>query len=507
MKNCSIMALLLCLLCFQAALAQEPEQKCPPGTDCSKVEAKCPTGTKCPEKAKPKLTISPQSITVTAFQDGAVALEPTMTVIDMTKFEASGSVDRVEDVLKHMTGIDVIQGTGGADPQQMIMMRGFDDSRFQVAIDGRPITAPTAGADTFVDWSSLTTGDIEKIEIIRGSASARYENAAGGVINIITKRGQRGTTLAPRVSVDASYSSFNTLNTRGTMSGGAGHLGYLINFGNRKSDGFLRNNYWDGMDYSGRLDYSLPWKGLVSASFKRSELDQGYPVVNDPSVSLTGYVYTYDPDAPLVQKDADSLRMGRLLSYPGGKSYKIKKKAQFDLSYDQPLGNSNLSLKYFQDRGSEDSYSYQLSSPISKTAPIQTYQGSKLGAAFAGDRKEKTFGVMLDYQMNFWARHSLSIGYSQRRMEVHNTPDIYRIQGGYIEDQYALTNKLTLNMGLRYMHVREFSYAYKDPGTTLSYRHKIYTKEWLPKFTATYQFNPETEVFASVNRDYHLPGC
>lgn len=489
MNRCITTAALFCLLCVQAVAAQAPERKCPPGVECSD-DGATPAGASPSEKAKAKLSIAPETIVVSAgFQDGAVALEPTKTVIDLTKFEASGSVDRVEDVLKHMTGIDIIQGTGGADPQQVVMMRGFDDSRFQVAINGRPITAPTAGADTFVDWSSLTTGDIERIEIIRGSASARYENSVGGIINIITKKG-RAEGLTPRASADVSYSSFNTINTRGTMSGGVGDLGYFVNFGNRKSDGFLRNNYWDGMDYSGRLDYVFKWKGSLTTSFKRSELEHGYPVVNDPALS------TYDPDYPNVSEDADTLRMGRLISYPGGKSYKIKKKSQFDISYEQPFGATTFSLKLFEDRGSEDSYSYQRS-------------GRRLVQAFSGqgDRKEKTTGVMADYMINMWAKHALSIGYSHRRMEVHNMPDIYRIQGGYVEDQYAVTNKLTLNMGLRYMHVREISYAYADPGTTRKYRHKLFTKEWLPKFTATYRFNPETEVFASVNRDYHVPGC
>jgi outer membrane receptor protein involved in Fe transport len=495
--------LLVCLICIQATLAQDTGQKCLPGANCPKEDENCPPGANCPAKQKTKLSISPQTVIVTSgFQDGAVTLEPTKTVIDLEKFESSSSVDRVEDVLKHVAGIDVIQGTGGADPQQVVMMRGFDDSRFQVAIDGRPITAPTAGADTFVDWSSLTMGNIERIEIIRGAASARYENAAGGVINIITKKGKKEDSLVPKSSADVSYSSFNTLNTRGAISGGVGPLGYFISFGSRDSDGFLRNNYWNGMDYSGRLDYSLPGKGSLKTSFKRSEIDQGYPVVNDPKSKYS----KYDPDYPTVSDDADTIRMGRLISYPGGKSFKIKKKTQFDLSYDQPLGNTNLSVKYFQDRGSEDSYSYQLNS-AKGTKLVQTYQGSLMGVAFPGDRMEKTFGVMIDYQLNIWKKHSLTVGYSQRRMDVHNTPDIYRIQGAYIEDQYSPIKGLTLTLGLRNMRVREYSYAYKDPGTTRSYRHIIITKEWLPKFTATYDFNAGTQVFASVNRDYHVPGC
>jgi hypothetical protein len=506
---------LCCLLCFQAVIAQDTGQK-------TKQEEKCPAGAKCPEKEKPKHEIPSQTIVVeSGFQGGAVTLEPSKTVIDMTKFEQSGSVDKVEDVLKNIAGIDVINGTGGADPQQMIMMRGFDDSRFQVAIDGRPVTAPTAGADTYVDWSSLTVGNIEKIEIIRGASSARFENSAGGVINIITRKGVKGDTTTPKVSADTSYSSFNTLTTRGTINGGVGDLGYLINFGSRSSDGFLRNNYWNGLDYSGRLDYSLPGQGSLSSSFKRSDLEYGYPTVNTPTSKFNQYMgQPYDPNYPIVNDDGDTLRIGRLISYPGGNSYKKRKETHFDTGYTQPLGNTKLSLKYFADWGSEDSYSYQLISPLGTTIDsktkkpvIQLDSKTKLPftQTFSGQapRQEKVWGAMLDYQLNIFAKHAISVGLSHRRMGVMDNVDSFRISGAYIEDQYAVTRKLILNLGVRLMAVREYGYAYADPNVSSSatYRHKVFTRLVLPKFTASYRFNPVTEVFFSVNKDYHLPGC
>lgn len=477
---------LCCLLCLQAVIAQDTGQK-------TKQEDKCPAGAQCPEKEKPKPLLPTETIVVTSiFQDGAVTLEPTKTVIDVSKFGSSGNVNRVEDILMHITGIDVIQGTGGVDPQQEVMMRGFDDSRFTVAVNGRPITSSSARSETFVDWSSLTTGDIEKIEITRGSASAKFESSVGGVINIITKKRHKENTLTPKSSAEASYSSFNTWETKGMIRGGAGPLGYLVNFGSSKSDGFLRNNYYDGMNYSGRLDYELPGKGSISTTFKRSEIELGYPVVNDP-----GY-FDYDPDYPLVKRDADTIRLGRNISYPGGQSYKIRKAAHFDLNYDQPLGHTNLSIKLYQSRGSEDTHSFEWNAKSKKPADVFAGQDS---------RRERTRGVMFDYLINLWAKHSITVGYSHRRMEVAATPDIYRIHAGYIEDQYALTNKLILNMGLRYVELREYSYAYKGPNDKSSYRHINHTKEWLPKFTATYKFDKNTEVFTSVSRDYHVPGC
>jgi outer membrane receptor protein involved in Fe transport len=528
-KSPIFVLMLLCMLYWQA-FAQEPDKKCPPGVNCPQEEKDCPPGANCPSKDKPKIYIKPEIVVVTAgFQDGAVSLEPTKTVIDVSKFESSGSMDRVEDILKRVAGIDVIEPTGGADPQQIIMMRGFDDSRFQVAIDGRPMTAPTAGNDTFTDWSSLALDNIERIEIVRGSASARYENATGGVINIITKKGKKEGSAVPKPSAELTYSSFNTLTSKGSLSGGAGKLGYFLNFGSRNSDGFLRNNYYNGRDYGGRLDYSLPGKGSLRASFKRIDFTMGYPIVNDPnakiydpaSASYNPNILPYDPNYPVVKEDADTLRKGRLLSYPADRtnpfsqSLKARKLTKIDVSYDQPIGNSSLSIKYFIDRASEDNWSWQLNSASGKTL-IETYEGDPFvfGAATNDppqDAMERNYGAMFDYQMNFWKKHSLFVGYSHRRMATADMPDLYRIQGIYAEDQYAVTNKLTLSYGLRYEMIRNFTYAYKDPdqnqSTALSYRHLIFNNEWLPKFSASYRFNPQTEVFVSVNRDTHFPGC
>ena len=47
-----------------------------------------------------------------------------------------------------------------------------------------------------VDFSRLTMDNVERIEIVKGAASALYgSNAVGGVVNIITKKG--GPALDP----------------------------------------------------------------------------------------------------------------------------------------------------------------------------------------------------------------------------------------------------------------------------------------------------------------------
>ncbi|MDY6856170.1 MAG: TonB-dependent receptor plug domain-containing protein [Thermodesulfobacteriota bacterium] len=461
------------LFCCHEAFAQTEDEECPD----------------CPPKERERVKLD--DVFVHAFHGGAVTITPTKTIVDIEKFGKSGSVERVEDILMHLTGIDLMRGSTGADPQSVIMMRGFDDSRFTIAIDGRPITAPTAGADTYVDWSSLTTGDIEKIEVIRGGASALYENSQGGVINIITRKGTKRETLVPKITLRSGYTRFETYLERIAVDGGTGDLTYFGNFGYKESEGYLRNNDWRGRDYSARLSYSFPFQGNVTLSYKASELDLGYPVVNDPNRA------DYDSDYPKVYEDADSLRKYRNLSYPGGNSEKNKETNHLDLIFEQPIGDGTFTFQLFQTRGEEDSWSYEMNSDGDL---VQKYSGGE-------DREEQQQGGRLQYHFDLWKDNSLTIGYDHRRMEVASTKDIYRIQAGYFEDIWAITHNLSLSLGLRYIHVREYSYPFADASSTEKYRHLIYTKELLPKSTLHYRVSPETEFYISANRDYRVPGC
>jgi outer membrane receptor for ferrienterochelin and colicin len=52
-----------------------------------------------------------------------------------------------------------------------------------------------------VDWSQIPLEQIERIEILRGPGSVAYgDNAAAGVINIVTKRPQKPFSFEAGVS-------------------------------------------------------------------------------------------------------------------------------------------------------------------------------------------------------------------------------------------------------------------------------------------------------------------
>jgi vitamin B12 transporter len=110
-------------------------------------------------------------------------------VIDSTDIERSVAAD-LTDVLKKNAGVDVVQYSGALSG---IGIRGFRpqfsgiNKRSLLLIDGRP--------SGVTNLATLLLGDVERIEVLKGAASAVYGSSAmGGVVNVITRqsRGRLG---------------------------------------------------------------------------------------------------------------------------------------------------------------------------------------------------------------------------------------------------------------------------------------------------------------------------
>jgi vitamin B12 transporter len=121
------------------------------------------------------------------------------------------------DVLKKTAAVDVVQFPGLLSG---ISVRGFRPQYFGInprtliLINGRP-----AGANNL---ATLEMAAVERIEVLRGPASALYGSSAmGGVVNVITR--QSAGPLQGRVTL--GYGSFDT--RRADLIAGGGLLGDL----------------------------------------------------------------------------------------------------------------------------------------------------------------------------------------------------------------------------------------------------------------------------------------
>src|SRR5262249_35014951 len=95
----------------------------------------------------------------------------------------------VADVLRMVPGLAVNRSGGGVGTLTQVRIRGAEANQTLVLIDGIEVNDPSGGSE--FDFGNLLTSGIERIEILRGPQSALYgSDAVGGVINIITKRGE-----------------------------------------------------------------------------------------------------------------------------------------------------------------------------------------------------------------------------------------------------------------------------------------------------------------------------
>ena len=132
------------------------------------------------------LVINPV-VSIASYQDtplGDVLLSA--DVITQQEIEAS-SATSFGELISQKTGIEVTR-SGGPGAQTSIFLRGQASKNFVLLIDGVKAQTDTYGNLRPMD---LPVNQIQKIEVLKGNASALYGDAAiGGVINVITKTGQ-----------------------------------------------------------------------------------------------------------------------------------------------------------------------------------------------------------------------------------------------------------------------------------------------------------------------------
>ncbi|WP_272522238.1 TonB-dependent vitamin B12 receptor BtuB [Providencia sp. PROV202] len=167
----------------------------------------------------------------------------------------------VIDVLRRLPGVDVAQN-GGMGQQSSLFIRGTESRHVLVLIDG--VRLNQAGISGSSDMSQIPISLVQRIEYIRGARSAVYgSDAVGGVINIITRRDNDGTTLNAGIG-SYGYQNYNgsmqqKIGENTTVTGAAAYThttGFDVeargNTGGHPQpdkDGFLNKTLWLGVEH------------------------------------------------------------------------------------------------------------------------------------------------------------------------------------------------------------------------------------------------------------------
>ncbi|HRB82566.1 MAG TPA: TonB-dependent receptor plug domain-containing protein, partial [Nitrospira sp.] len=190
-----------------------------------------------------------------------------ITAQDMKK----QNIRNVADALRLAQGLAVFSN-GGPGTEVNARIRGGSSSQTLVLIDGAIVNSGTLGSYNF---ANLTTDNIERVEVLRGAQSMLWgSDAMGGVINIVTKRGQGPLSATGFME----YGSFASLREGGMVSGKQGAVDYSFSLSRWDTSSFSAVNYrrgagerdsyrnWQGsgrigvdLPKDGRLDFTMRW--------------------------------------------------------------------------------------------------------------------------------------------------------------------------------------------------------------------------------------------------------
>lgn len=151
--------------------------------------------TSVPALAQDGSTIVLDTVVITAEEQIRQALG--VSQITEEDLEKTPVVNDIAEIVRRMPGVNLSGNSpsGQRGNQRQIDIRGMGPENTLILIDGKPVLSRTAvkmgrsgERDTRGDSNWVPVELIERIEVLRGPAAARYgSGAAGGVVNIITK--------------------------------------------------------------------------------------------------------------------------------------------------------------------------------------------------------------------------------------------------------------------------------------------------------------------------------
>jgi ferric enterobactin receptor len=137
-------------------------------------------------------------ILVQATAEQELKQQPGVSIITAEDIKKEPPVNDLSQIIRKMPGVNLTgnSATGNRGNNRQIDIRGMGPENTLIMVDGVPVTSRNAvryswrgERDTRGDSNWVPPELVERIEVIRGPAAARYgSGAAGGVVNIITKR-------------------------------------------------------------------------------------------------------------------------------------------------------------------------------------------------------------------------------------------------------------------------------------------------------------------------------
>ncbi len=349
---------------------------------------------------------------VSALRTAAEALSTGVSVSVVTEEDLQKAGDiRLSSYLARLPGVSVTQ-SGPMGTVTKLRIRGAEPRYVAVYVDGIRVDDPTGIASEF-DWGALSTADVGRIEVLRGSQSALWgASAVGGVINITSRA---GTDEGLHQGVAVEGGSYGTASLRYSVSYTDDRVEASATLSRLHSDGFSA------------YDTIPRTKGLEADGYDATRLSFStrYRVNDALAVGLAGF-------AQQAENDYDDYLADSTLSWQKRREIGLRAFAEYQ------AGNTEHTFEVTRYRIARDDHA--------SWGP-SNFTGVRLGFGYRGVT-EVSPALTLVY------------GAETTKETVHNSAlpagGSTRLSGIYGEAIWKPTETLDLSLGLRQDHNSAF---------------------------------------------------
>jgi len=344
-----------------------------------------------------------------------------------------------------------------------------------VLVDGIPITE-AMGRTSF---EGIDMQNAEKIEVLKGPVSALYgPNGLTGVINVVEKKPKDGL----HGDFEGLLGSYGTGKISANVNGGKNGFNYLVKANYYKSDGYRDHSAYNSSHFGTKLSKDMDKAGKLKFTFDYSLSD------SELAGSLDSITFVENPSA----NDRN---------YAGYD----KKLYRAYLDYTKTWNSQSILNVDVYTRGRKDEGHY--SDTTWGKYDVGLFGGEaryKFGFDLFGQTNSITVGGKFDREssdMEEFKRDEDNgvIGDLSNKGEV-----IYDMTGFYLEDEFNISDKIFLTLGLRYDRI---DYDWKDQFNEGS-RNTSNTQTIdaiSPKFGFAYNPNNQLTVFGNIGKGFNPP--
>jgi iron complex outermembrane receptor protein len=421
------------------------------------------------EEASDNETVPTISVTATRLESEVQDTAAAVTVIEEQELDRIKFTDARHELMKRIPGYSMSRNL-------RIPMGG---KNYTVnLIDGLSI-GTTFGSGTIGFADSTNSFDIERVEVIRGPASALYgSNAVGGVINVIT----REPPLEPEYRVWLEGGQYSRQRAGVSAAGTADSVGYLFDANNLNYEGAQERTEHERKQVSGKLLFETSDYSLLTVR--------------------TEYLDTYEENPGRLtqaQYDEDWLQAAVDDAYNDSQAISFSTKYEHDLSE-----HSGVEVSYgVRNTESEGPPSYNatggfFSSDVSNHNLVALYR-----------HRLNTLDSQIIVGTDLLRSLSDSDTYSERTasssidehwdVEANNTSP-------FAQFEFTPIDKVRVSLGARYDRISYSAEGYKvSRGSTTEYDESTTFTHTSPKAGVTYKLNKENSLWFGYGQGFVVP--